>query len=294
MASPYRFLAVDLDGTLLNSSGKLSAGNRAALHRAHQAGITVCLCTGRNPTESGPVIEALGLDLSAGVFVFGAVVKDLQTNATIFRNAMSAELADRLIAHLASRGHPILALYDPGEADCDYVLVEGRENREAYERWLAYAPARTQRLTKWEPRACTPLRIGVIERPDRIEQTLADLRAEFSPDEAKINSIYAPNYGLHVVECFASQVNKWHGIMQLAGRMGLFPAEIATIGDDVNDIEMIAQAGLGVAMGNAIPAVKQAAKAHVPDHDHDGVAVLVHRLLDEQASSFQQKASAGR
>lgn len=276
----YRFLAIDLDGTLLSTRSLLSAGNKRALHQAHEAGIVLCLCTGRCVIESRKVIEQIGLDLDAGVFVFGALVTDLAANATLCRNPMPAQLADRLIGYFQRQGSPVLVLYDTNEAGCDYVLIEGRHNRESYERWLAFTPARAERTQFWHPRACAPLRIGVVEQPDRIERTMTDLRAEFSPAEAKINSIYAPNYGVHVVECFAPAVNKWQGIIQLADRLSIPPDQIAAIGDDINDLEMITNAGLGVAMGNAIPDIRKAARLQAPTNDEDGVSWLIGKLLD--------------
>jgi Cof subfamily protein (haloacid dehalogenase superfamily) len=281
MALPYRLLAIDLDGTLLDSSGRVSDANRQALHRAHEAGIAICICTGRNLTESRPVIEALGLELDAGVFVFGAIVADLRNGVPLCRTTMSDELADGLIHHFQSRGHPVLVLYDPGQVGCDYLLIEGQRNREAYDRWLAYAPATTARTSTWKPRACAPLRVGIIEESSFIEQTLRDLKNAFGPQQAKINAIYAPNYGMHVVECFAPMVNKWYGISQLARRRGIAPREIAAVGDDINDLEMITQAGLGVAMGNAIPPIQAAASFHVPTNNDAGVAFLVDKLLSD-------------
>lgn len=282
MKPVYRLLAIDLDGTLLNTSNTLSPGNRDALHRAHEAGIAICLCTGRCLTEARPVMDQIGLDLKAGVFVFGALVTDLATDVTLFRNPMHRELVDGVIAHLQRRDHPVLVLYDAAEAGYDYVFIDGRQNHQAYERWLARTPTRAEQTEQWQPRPYLPLRIGVIEHPDRIEQTLYDLRTEFDPAQAKINSIYAPNYGLHVVECFAPTVNKWHGITQLANHLGIRQNEIAAIGDDINDLEMIANAGLGVAMGNALPAIQQAAQLQAPTNDQDGVTWLVERLLDHK------------
>ncbi len=279
MSLPYRLLAIDLDGTLLNSAGKLAEGNRAALHRAHAAGLVICLCTGRSLTESREVIRALDLELDAGVFVFGSMVTDLRSGAPLFRTPMEAGLADAMVHHLGGRGHPVLALYDVEQAGFDYLLVEGRLNCEAYDRWLSFAPAKTRRIPAWQPQPFPPLRVGIIEQPDRIQATLSELRSAFPADQAKINSIYAPNYALHVVECFAAEVNKWYGISLLAGRLGIAGHEIATIGDDINDLEMISQAGLGVAMGNAIEPIRLASRYQVPTNDQGGVGVLVDRLL---------------
>lgn len=275
----FRLLAIDLDGTLLNPKGELSRANRDALHRAHEAGLTVCICTGRNHTEASPVLEQIGLDLNAGVFAFGALVIDLAAQKVLHRTAMPAETAEGLIRWFLDQGHHVLVLYDRSQAGCDYVLVEGGQDAEAYERWLAVSPSRAERLGRWTPRDCLPLRVGIIERPERIEETLRRVRAAFPPEQAKINSIYAPNYGLHVVECFAPTVSKWLGISQLAKAWKLAPQDIVAVGDDINDLEMISHAGLGVAMGNAIPAIKAAARWQTLSNQQDGVSNLIQSLL---------------
>lgn len=281
----FRLLAIDLDGTLLNSGSELSKANREALHRAHEAGLVICICTGRNLVEAQPVIEQIGLDLNAGVFVFGAVVADLASRSILHRNPLSASTADRLVRYFTGTGHHVLVLYERSEAGCDYLLVEGGRNGDAYEKWLAITPSRAERTAVWQPRPCAPLRVGIIEHPDRIEETMLRVRAAFAAHEAKINSIYAPNYRLHVVECFAPQVNKWYGLTQLADRLGIAPSQIVAVGDDVNDLEMIANAGLGVAMANAIPAVRSTARHQTASNDRDGVAVLIHHILDGTCDS---------
>ncbi len=279
MSLKYRFLAIDVDGTLMNSRNELPPAHRQALHRAHEAGMIVCLCTGRMLAEARAVLDEIGLDSDVGVFVFGAIVSELSTGRTMHRTTIAHHLADRLVAHFRSLGSPVLVLYDSAEAGVDYRYIPGERNRKYFERWLQISPSRTEHLAEWRPLPFEPVRIGVIEDPAHIGETFTSVRQAFSPVELKCNSIFAPNYGLHVVECFAPTVNKWHGIMQVAGPMGVDGSEVVAIGDDVNDLEMIRHAGLGVAMGNAVASVKAVARWHVPSNDEDGLAVAIERIL---------------
>jgi 5-amino-6-(5-phospho-D-ribitylamino)uracil phosphatase len=281
MKDAYRLLAVDVDGTLLNSRNEVSPENRRALHRAHEAGLRVCLCTGRSLSETRDVIDQLGLDSDAGVFVFGAVVSELPAGRTVHRAEIPAPLASRLVGHFTERGYPVLVLYDGTADGCgwDYRLIAGERNVEAYEQWLRFAPARCERLDAWQNGPYAPVRIGIIDNPEHIEETVTLLGRQFPPSELKFNPIYAPNYGLHVVECFAPQVNKWYGIGRVAARMGIAEHQIVAVGDDVNDLEMITHAGLGVAMGNAILRIKAAAGWHAPSNDENGVAAVVEAVL---------------
>ncbi len=280
MGLKYRFLAIDVDGTLMNSRNQLPPANREALHRAHQAGMTVCLCTGRMLAEARTVLDEIGLDSDVGVFVFGAIVSELPSGRTIHSTTIPNRLADRLIAHFRSLDSPVLALYDSAEAGVDYRYISGARNRQSFERWLEISPARVERVEQWQPSSFEPVRIGIIEDAAHLAESLASVQRAFSPRELKCNSIFAPNYGFHVVECFAPTVSKWHGIMQVVGPMGVDASQVVAIGDDINDLEMIRHAGLGVAMGNAIAPVKAVARWHVPSHDEDGLAVAIDRILN--------------
>jgi Cof subfamily protein (haloacid dehalogenase superfamily) len=281
MGIAYRLLAVDVDGTLLNSSNRLPHANREALHRAHDAGLIICLCTGRSYTETRPVIDEIGLDLDVAVCVFGAVVSEARTGRTIHRWPIPRRATLRLLEFFSSRGHPVLVLHDVTQAATDYYLVTGRRsmNMEAYDRWLGLAPTLTRRVEQWPEEAPDPLRIGIIVDPTAVGAVKAELDAEFAATELKCNAIFAPNYGLHVVECFAPQVNKWYATSRLARDRGIRPSEIVAIGDDVNDLEMIRSAGMGVAVANAIPAVRDAARCHTGSNNDAGVAAFVDRLL---------------
>src|SRR4051812_47396874 len=141
MSQHYRLLAIDVDGTLLDSRSELPVAHRLALHRAHEAGLIVSLCTGRSLTETRAVIEELGLDSDIGIFVFGAVISELPSGQTIQRTPLDDRVAERLIAHFQSRGYPVLVLYDAAQAGIDYHLIHGQRNETALERWVAMSPA---------------------------------------------------------------------------------------------------------------------------------------------------------
>jgi hypothetical protein len=241
--------------------------------------MTVCLCTGRMLAEARTVLDEIGLDSDVGVFVFGAIVSELSTGRTIHRTTIPSPLADQLVAHFRRLDSPVLVLYDSAQAGVDYRYIPGERNRHFFERWLQISPARAERVRMWEPSSFEPVRIGIIEDPAHIAETFASVQRAFSPQELKYNSIFAPNYGLHVVECFAPTVSKWHGIMQVTRPMGIDGSQVVAIGDDVNDLEMIRHAGLGVAMGNAIAPVKAVARWHVPSNDESGLAVAIDRVL---------------
>ena len=125
------------------------------------------------------MLEAIGLDLDAGIFVFGASCA-LPAGRTLIRSPLPPDLAARLVQFLRSRGFPSLILYDSAEAGFDYQLITGQRNAVAYETWVRLTPTRLepQRTPGARP-AQEPIRIGVIDAPADIAVTMSELRAAF-------------------------------------------------------------------------------------------------------------------
>jgi len=92
-----------------------------------------------------------------------------------------------------------------------------------------------------------------------------------------------PTKDVEVLEVFDPSVNKWEGILHIARRHGIDPEHIIAIGDDVNDVHMIRNAGLGVAMGNAKPEVQRLAKRVIGRNVDEGLAVFLEELVESQA-----------
>jgi len=100
--------------------------------------------------------------------------------------------------------------------------------------------------------------------------------------------IRIPGTRLELLETFDPSVNKWEGILQVARRHEIRPEQIIAIGDDLNDLHMIREAGLGVAMGNARDEVKAIAHRVIGTNEDDGLAVFLEELLE----SHQVEAAA--
>ena len=150
----------------------------------------------------------------------------------------------------------MLALCDVTEADTDFLWLGGDRNKELYQRWMDLSPCRAERIRSWsEADGRSIYRVGVLGDTEELRalSELADQR--FPAGTYKANVIHAPNYGLDVIEMFHPAVNKWTGLARLCDLYGIPSSSVAAVGDDVNDVEMIASAGLGVAMGTAVPAV---------------------------------------
>ena len=113
---------------------------------------------------------------------------------------------------------------------------------------------------------------------DQMTELAAALEEE-SPGVYHTHVIRSPKYVPFLCEISPAGATKWSAIHHLASGWEIDDKQICAVGDDVNDIAMIRASGLGVAMNNALPAVKEAADRIAPGHDHDGLVEVVEWLL---------------
>src|SRR5215510_2332090 len=136
----YQLLAIDLDGTLLDSRSRVPSRNREALHRAHEAGMKIVLCTGRSYTETRATIREIGLDLDATVTVGGALLTNVADGRTIERVPIHRTLAGEVAGWFRERSYAILWLHDADEAGFDGFAIDGPRRHAAIDRWLKLSP----------------------------------------------------------------------------------------------------------------------------------------------------------
>ncbi|MGE5608227.1 MAG: Cof-type HAD-IIB family hydrolase [Bacillota bacterium] len=276
--APYRMIAIDLDGTLLSPDGTVSARNKAAIHRALKAGLLICFATGRNWTESQTVLDAVA-HYDTAVFVGGAMVVDTKNRKTLHRTAMQPELAREVCKVLEGLGQAALALQDTVRVGVDYLATAGVELNEATRNWMEVTTA-TVRLVPRLAEYAHPhtIRVGIVAAKDEVKKVRQVLKEHFG-DRILCQVLYVPAYAVEVLEVFDPAVNKWEGVLHVARSHDIRPEQIIAIGDDVNDLPMIAKAGLGVAMGNGKPEVLAAAKRVIGTNQEDGLAKFLDELV---------------
>ncbi len=278
----YRMIAIDLDGTLLAPDGKVTERTKSAIHRCLSAGILICFATGRNWTESRTVIDTVAHHDHA-VFAGGAIVIDTKQEAILHRQMVDPQLAREVCKVLEDAGHAVLALQETSAAGVDYLVSdEIPENAETLQ-WMSATNAKVHHVSglAQHPHEHT-LRLGIVAAPPECEKVAATLTERFG-ERILLQRIFVPSAKVEVLEIFDPGVNKWEGIQHVARRHGVERHEIIAIGDDVNDLPMLKQAGLGVAMGNARPEIQQAAKKVIKSNREDGLAQFLEELVREQA-----------
>ncbi len=290
----YDMLAVDLDGTLLGPDRQVSAANLDALRGARDAGLRVVVCTGRGLVECREVLHAI--EQREPVAVAGGSMVACPTNrTTLHRFALDPVLVGRATRRLLGHGHPVMVLKDPVAAGYDYLMVIGEDEHaiDPVTKWWferMNVSVRYVHAIEEDEHPDHSVRLGVCGLSSALATITADLMTTFGahanmhhfpavmgPEHA---AALPPGENLHILEVFDSSASKWSAIRWLADKDGIATERIAAIGDEINDLPMIRGAGLGVAMGNAVPSVREAAGRHTLGNDADGVAHAVRHILD--------------
>jgi 5-amino-6-(5-phospho-D-ribitylamino)uracil phosphatase len=283
MASPqYRMIAIDLDGTLLSPRGEVTERAKAAVHRALQAGLLVCFATGRNFTESRTVLDAVA-HYDSAVFVGGAMVIDTGKQAILHRTLMDPHLARDLSAILEGAGHAVLALQDTQTAGVDYLVSSDLRMNPETRHWMSVTNAKVHQVARLSEHAHEhTIRIGIVAPREEVAVVQRELEHRFA-ERIFAQVLSVPAARVDVLEVFDPSVNKWEGIRHIARRHHISSEQIVAIGDDLNDLAMIRNAGLGVAMGNARPEVKAIAKRVIAANSEEGLAKFLEELVEQHA-----------
>lgn len=274
-----RLIALDLDGTLLDSEKRLPAENYAALSRAHAAGAYIVPATGRFFAAMPEVVRALPF-LRYAITINGARVSDANDREVLY----TAELPNGLALELMRWLDTLPVIYD-----C--YMDNGGWMTEAQQRRAAdFAPDKHYLKMLRELRTPVPeLKDFVAARGHSVQKIQfftqdLKLRAEVLETCAQrfpgtVASASCPNN----VEINASDATKGAALLGLCKALSIDPAETLAFGDGLNDIPMLRAAGVGVAMGNAVEAVKAAADRVTADCDHAGVAAVVSEFFPDIA-----------
>lgn len=277
---PCRLLAIDIDGTLVNSRDELTPATRDALVRAGKSGIQVVLATGRRYSRTLHLIEPLGIDVPL-VSASGALVKDPSDHRTVFRAEFAPGVLLRTLQTIAQSGFEPVVCGDTYSEGFDFYrgqeAVRGPELAE-YVRMNPESGRIWPGLTESPPAdVFAAFSMGTKEQMLYLESVLHGA----VPGKLSTHVLRSPKYTGFLCEVAPAGVTKWSGVLHLAHEMGVSEREICAVGDDVNDIPMILAAGLGVAMGNALPEVKAAADRIAPTHDEDGLVRVVQWLMED-------------
>jgi Cof subfamily protein (haloacid dehalogenase superfamily) len=259
-------IALDLDGTLLAPDETISVRNRTAIKDALIAGIRVVLVTGRGVDVPIRVSKELGLNLPV-ICCHGALTKDFGANKTLEHVPVPLQYAKPMIEFAEREGLAIAIYVD----EAFYRLQGSRIYMDDMRGpgWFE-APSLHEMLTE----APTFLRFLGEESVTRMVRAFGDLPLSFRHET-----------WFDFVECavLSRQASKKNALAKLCADFGIPAERVMAVGDSRNDVPMLRWAGIGVAMGNALPEVRQSVRYVTAANDRDGVALAIERFCPPQS-----------
>ena len=278
-----KLIALDLDGTLLNSSKALSRRNARALDAAAAAGIAVVPPTGRFFGGMPKEIRELPY-LRYAVTINGAQVQDLETREVVYRAEIPLAQALEIMTYLDT----LPVIYDCYQDNWGWMTGAMQE------RAADFAPDGHYLSMLRQLRTPVPELKAYLEERGRDVQKIQFFAKDLSVRREVLDTFAARFPGTAVsssvvnnVEINAAHANKGDAIAALARHMGISMAQTMGFGDGLNDLEMLRACGVGVAMANACPEAKAAANVVTASCDCDGVAQTIEALLREQGEGDQ-------
>ncbi|MGA9811906.1 MAG: Cof-type HAD-IIB family hydrolase [Terriglobales bacterium] len=277
MKPPIRLLGVDIDGTLLNPEFQISAADMAALRRAHAAGVEVVVVTGRRHAFALPIVQQLGFDpwvISSN----GAITRSL-AGETFHRDMLPLHTCRRLCGSMQEfRGNTVLT-FDT-EVKGAIVLEHMNELNGSIQRWLEKNLQYIDFVIPIEDALTSdPVQAMFCGSIPRMQLALAALAASnLDQDITVLRTEYVAR-DLSIVDVLNQGCSKGHALERWAAYRGIPRAEVMAIGDNYNDIEMLAFAGVPFIMGNAAPELHRDGWIVTLPNDQSGVAAAIDQVL---------------
>lgn len=261
----YKLIAIDIDDTLINDDKKVTPATQKALEEAVAAGVVVTLATGRAYASAHVLARQTGLNVPIITYQ-GALIKNLLDEKVLYERYVPTEAADKLFKyciehdlHLQTYIDDKLYAREENQKLIDYTNLNGTKY---------YVEPDFAKLVA-QP---TP-KMLIIDEPDYLDEIAPVLR-ELLGDSVHITKS-KPNF----LEFMHHEGTKGHALKFLANHFGCDLSNTIAIGDSWNDHEMLEAAGLGVAMGNAIPALKEIADFVTASNNDDGVKLVIDKFV---------------
>lgn len=263
--SSYRLIAIDLDDTLLNDNLEVTEATRDALAAAVAQGVQVTLATGRMFASAKQTAAQVGLNVPLITYQ-GSLVRNLLDEAVLYERAVDPEAVRRLYEYTRERKLHLQTYIDDrlySFDDGDRLAAYARQSNIPYivEPTLDALPAGNH------------TKLIIIDEPAVLDEIAPDLHALLGRD------VHITKSKPHYLEFTHREGTKGHALRFLAAHFGYTMDQTIAIGDSWNDREMIEAAGLGVAMANAVPALREIADYVTLGNNEDGVKHVIDKFI---------------
>ncbi|QIL45982.1 sugar-phosphatase [Vagococcus coleopterorum] len=265
-----KLVAIDIDGTLLNSKKEITDRTKKTLAKAKANGIKVVLCTGRPYAGVEPLLKELNLE-EAGDYVAtynGSVVQKADTKEAIAELGLSHDDYISIESMARRVSVPVHAL----DNDNIYTANQNISPYTVHESVLTSLPIK-YRTTDQMSDNISIIKMMMIDQEEKLDLAISKLPKEFLADYTCVKS--APFY----YEILNKKADKGFALKALGKHLNIDFKDMMAIGDNENDLAMIEFAGLGIAMGNAVPKLKAISDEETLSNDEDGVAAIIEKYL---------------
>lgn len=268
-----KLIALDIDGTLLNSARQITQASKDAIEMARKRGVIVIPCSGRHFSGTRPIAMQAGMG-DAVICGNGALVTTWE-GSVISGKMLDPQRCLELLQfcefyHLGSNlyANDVLYTLAPNSVTRYYERMNSQLPQEVQCRYSFV----TDLAAEIKKNASGILKFEIFPLPEEPREALLAM-LEQCPDMAAEGNLRTS------VELHASGVSKATGLRDAAEYFGVPMAQVLAVGDAENDIAMLRAAGLGAAIGNAIEAAKESADEVIPSNDEDGVAWVIQKYL---------------
>ena len=277
----YKLVAIDLDGTMLNQYGIITEKTKKAISKAQEKGVEVMIASGRAITS----VKRFSKEINSNKYFIsgnGAITYDIKNNKILYENILSKTKALKIIKICEENSIYYNVYTENGiiAKNLSYnTLYYYKDNLTKPDENRTHINIVENVYDYFEQREEKILKIMICDEHKTVFNSIVRKLKELSEIEVlevshmsrKIIKQGTDEIALEYfyTEVSAKDVDKWNALEEIIGLMNISKEEVVTIGDNANDLKMITNAGLGVAMGESAPYVKQSADIIATTNDED-------------------------
>lgn len=288
----YKLIAIDMDGTLLNSYGEVSNKNKEAIKKAIDKNVEVVLTSGRMPKA----IVKVASEINADNYIIsgnGAAIYDVQNDKYIYKNYMSKEKVLEII-DICDKNSMYYSIYTNNvilakSLNYNVLFYNSENNKNPEDKKIKFNIVSDIHEYIEEYNGDDFLKITICDKDKTVFNSIVNKLKmirdiyvlEVTHMSKKIIKHKTEEFEISYfyTEISNNNVNKWTAIEELMKELGIQKEEVIAIGDNVNDKEMIENAGIGIVMGNSLPYMKEIADEVVASNNEDGVAEAIEKYI---------------
>lgn len=289
----YKMIAVDLDGTMLNSYGEVTENTKRVVKQTIQKGTDVVIASGRSIDS----IKAIADEIGSSKYMIagnGAVIYDRKTNKILYEKYIPKSKAIDIIK-TCEQNSIYYNVYTNKSIIADslrynvlYYYKENLKKEDSKKTRITLVDNVQKYIEEMKDEKIMKIFIcdstksvfnSIVKKfSDMSELDVLDV-SHMSRKIIKHGTVDIP-IEYYYTEISMKNVNKWYAIEFLIDKLGIPKEEVMTIGDNMNDKKMIQEAGLGISMKGSSPAVTEVADFITEDNNHEGVAKAIERFVN--------------